>query len=352
MKKTIISLFIIAMVWPLMNVNAQVIPVKSVRTATVKPNKLEDAPKKIFIKTFKIYYQMIAEAEKTVYGGRQFGGGSYTGDATARLAVGVEGVEPEDLQSLTNEIYQDYIGRLKDMGLQVMTAQDITPIDYFDGWGSIEGPHINQEQVKGSLMVVPDGFSYKVKKITKKGKERTGGFMAGIQSVNGADVAEFNSSAYGALPKISNQLDDAIVAEVAISVPSIYLDPKSKLGTAKIKGGPYLRLGKAKVSYVAGKLKKPGAPSPNSMVEMLLTKAVPINGVFEGEEFKAVATKSRTTVPSYATFFTVEDKTVALSNTISCDAEVYKREVKKPIDAFIQQSLDKLALGLKGEKVK
>lgn len=295
---------------------------------------------------------MIAEAEKTVYGGRQFGGGSYTGNATARLAVGVEGINPEHLQELTDELYQEYVSKLEEMGLEVLTAKDIAPIEYFEGWGIINGPHMNQEQLKGSLMVVPEGFSYKIKKLTKKGKEKTGGFMAGVQSVNGTLGVDFASSAYGALPKISNQLDDVIVAEMVINVPSIYLNPKSKLGTAKVKGGPYLRLANAKASYVSGKLNKPGAPYPNAMIEIMLSEAVPINGVFQGEEFKAVATKSRTSVPSYAPFFTVEDKTVELTNTISCDASVYQQAVKKPILSFMELSLNKLSLGLKGEKVK
>lgn len=349
MKK--ISILTFLFVFAAYFVKGQIIDEKSYNILTVKSQKLAEAPKKVFIKTFKIYYQLIAEAEKTVYGGRQFGGGSYTGDATARLAVGVEGLNPEDLQKLTDDIYDDYIAKLKGLGLEVMTAKDVNT-EFFEDWGRIDGPHMNQEQLKGSLMVVPNGFSYYVKKITKKGKEKTGGFMSGVTSVNGATVVEFSSSAYGPIPKLSDELEDAIVIEVALNVPSIYLDPKSKLGTAKIKGGAYLRLEQGKASYVSGKLGKPGVASPNTMVEVLLTKPVQINGVFPASDFKVVATKNRTSVPSYAPFFTVEDKTVELTNVIECEASVYQSEVSKVAKEFLGTSVQKLAQGMKGEKVK
>ncbi|WP_421874810.1 hypothetical protein [Marinoscillum sp.] len=321
---------------------------KNVQVVDMKAKKMADAPKKVFLKSFKIYYQMIAEAEKTVYGGRQLGGGSYTGDATARLAVGVEGIAPEDLQAMTNDIYNDYVSKLEGMGFEVYTSDNIGDIEFFEGWEKVSGPTINEEQLKGSLMVIPEGFSYMVKRITNSGKEKTGAFMSGVTGNDGS----FSSSAYGPNPKISKELGDMCVVEIALNVPSIYLDAKSQLGTAKVKGGAYLRLHNAKASYIQGKGNKPGVAYPDAAVETLLTKPVQINGVFESQEFKSVANKSRTTVPSYASFFTVEDKTVALSNTIECDASVYQAEVKKPIIEFLDMSLDMVRKGMQGEKAK
>lgn len=326
---------------------------KSVNVVGIKSKSMASAPKKVYINNFKIYYQMIAEAEKTVYGGRQFGGGSYTGNATARLAVGVEGVSPEDLQELTDKIYNDYLSKLKSMGLEVYNARTKENIPFFEDYVKLDGPRINQEQVKGSLMVIPSDFSYHVQKVTKKGKERSGGLMGAVTSVNGAAASDFTSAIYHkGLPKISRDLDDMIVIDIALSIPSIYLDPKSKLGTAKIKGGPYLRVGSARVTYASGKVKKPGAAYPETAVEVTLTKPLAINGVFESEEFKAVATKSRTTVPSYATFFTVENKTIELSNTIECDPSVYKSKVSNAVDVVLGESLNKFSAALAGEKVK
>ncbi len=327
---------------------SQEISDKNYRLVTVKSSKLSEAPRKVYIKNFKVFYQMIAEAEKTVYGGRQLGGGSYTGNATARLAVGVQGVSPNDLQALTNQLYNNYINSLQEQGLEIMNVAQVGATEFFNDWDRIDGPRINQEQIVGSLMVVPDNFGYFVKGVSKKGKEKTGGFMAGVTG----DAGGFQSSLYGPVPKLSDEIDDAIVVEVAISIPSIYLDPKSRLGTAKIKGGPYLRLGQAKISYISGKLSKPGVPSPKTAIELTLEKPVAINGVFDSQEFKAVATKSRTTVPDYAAFFTVENKTVELSNTIECDPQTYKSEVSKTINTLLAISIEKLAKGLQGEKVK
>lgn len=317
---------------------AQYVPDKLLGGFDVKAKKMAEAPKKVYLNSFKIYYQMIAEVEKTSYGGRQFGGGSYTGDATARMAVGVQGVSPDQLQALTNQLYTKMVTDLESLGLEVLTATDIPSIEYFNEWTTIEGPNINEEQVRGHLMVVPEGYAYNVKKITKKGKEKGKGVL-GVQTM------------YAGGPKISSQLEDAIVADVEIHVPSLWLDASSKLGTAKVKGGSYLRLATAsKVDFVYGKLKKPGAPQPKAYIGTTLKKEVPINGVFDGEKFKAVATKSRTTVPDYAAFFTVEDREVSLTNYAECDGEVYRERVEQTVSEFMDISLNKLSKSLKGEK--
>ena len=338
----LLSLLVIAMI------EAQEIPEKNIALLQMKSKDFEDAPRKVFIKNFKVYYQMIAEAEKTIRGGRQLGGGSYTGDATARLAVGVEGVTSEDLQSLTNELFNAYVMKLKGMGMEVFNSKDYPNLEFFQEQELLNGPRINQEQIKGSLMVVPDGFSYYVNRVNKKGKEK-GSFVSNV----GGSYNEFMSSIYHkGLPKVSAELDDMIVVDVAVNVPSIYLDPKSALGTVKIKGGAYLRLQNARVTYASGRLKQPGAATPKRAIELTLNKPVPIPEVFGEQDFKSQATKQVTTVPSYARFFTVENVSVELSNTIKCDANVYKREVSSIITEFLDLSIKKLTAGLNGEKVK
>jgi len=327
---------------------AQEIPEKDLNILQMKSKDFKKAPQKVFIKSFKVYYQMIAEAEKTIRGGRQLGGGSYTGDATARLAVGVEGVSPEDLQALTNSIYNRYLEKLKGMGMEVYNSKDYPNLEFFSEMNKLDGPRINQEQIEGSLMVVPDNFSYYVNKVTKKGKEK-GSFVSNV----GGSYADFTTAIYHkGLPKVSKELDDMIVIDIAFNVPSIYLDPKSALGTVKIKGGANLRLQNARVTYVSGRMKSPGAAAPERAIEMSLKKPVQIPEVFGSQDFKSQATKQRTSVPSYASFFTVENTSVELSNTIKCEASVYQKEVGDVINEFLEVSLAKLQLGMSGQKVK
>jgi hypothetical protein len=323
---------------------------KNVNIAEWKSKGLEEAPKKIYLKNFKVFYQMIAEGEKTVYGGRQLGGGSYTGDATARLAVGVTGVNPDDLQTLTNQLYQDYIADLEALGIEVLTSKDIPDIEFFEEWELIEGPSINQEQIQGSLMVIPDGFSYFVKGMKKSGKEKTGGFMSGVTG----DAGNFGSGASGPVPRISEQLNDIVVAEVVLNIPSIYIKTiKGVLGSsAKVKGGAYLRLQSGRVLYAAGRYRQIGVTSPANYFEMTVTDPVLITGVFGEQEFKSVATKSRTTVPSYASFFTVDNTSVALTNTIECKADDYISNVKRIAGEYLSTSVELLESAMSGEKVK
>lgn len=329
------------------SIYAQEIYTKKNVNLLAKTKSLKDSPKKVYIKNFKVFYQMIAEAEKTTYGGRQLGGGSYTGNATARMAVGVQGVNSEDLQNMTNDLFKHYVSRLEALGYEVLNSKDLN-IEFFEGWELLEGPRINESQIKGSLMVVPEGYSYYVKGVKKSGKEKTGAFMSGVTG----QAENWGSAIYGPLPKITQELNDALVIEVALNVGSIYLDPKSVLGTAKVKGGAYLRLQNARVSYISGRMKGPGVANPENYLELTVSKPVRIPGVFGEQNFKAVAVKQRTTVPDYATFFTVENTEMNLTNFIECESEDFVREVNKTNQAFLDLSLDKLDLALKGEKVK
>jgi hypothetical protein len=342
----LLTLMILAAVTP--GVSAQEIPEKNYNVVQMASKKLEDASKKVYIKNFKVFYQMIAEAEKTSYGGRQVGGGSYTGNATARLAVGVEGVDPEDLQELTDKLYNEYVARLESMGFEIISSEDLIGNEFFEDYELLKGPRINQEQIEGSLMVVPSGYSYFVKGVNKKGKEKTGGFMAGVTGDDGG----FGSSLYGPVPKVSKALDDAMVIEISLDVPSIYLDPKSNLAGAKVKGGAYLRLQQGKVAYIAGESSKPGVAAPEAGFEVLLTKPVMITGVFGEQNFKSEASKARTSVPSYGGFFTVQNTSVNLTNSIKCEAEDYKTRVGDVLSAYLNLTLDKLEMGLQGDKVK
>jgi len=328
--------------------SAQLVTEKNYRVNAVKTKAMADAPKKVYIKNFKVFYQMIAEAEKTAYGGRQVGGGSYTGNATARLAVGVEGVEPNDLQVMTNNLFNGFVAQLESMGLEIVNTNNLPTTNFFDEWQLLSGPRINEDQIKGSLMVIPEGFSYYVKKVNKKGKEKGGGFMSGVTKDDGG----FQSVVYGPVPKLSDELGDIIVADVSISVPSIYLDPKTNFGAAKVKGGAFLRMAQAKVSFVSGEVNKPGAPYADTAVELVLEKPVPIPDVFGEQDFKSVATKSRTTTPSYAAFFTVQNNTVELTNTIKCESEDYTKQVSAVISEYFGIANEKLAAALAGEKVK
>ncbi len=309
-------------------------PKKDLKDISTKPKLMSKAPKKVFIRSFKLYFQMIDEAENTKSGGYQLGG-NYKGSAKARLAVGVKGIDAEALQQLTNRLYNDYIDRLKAEGLEIYTASNLPKIDYFDGWDIISGPHINEEQLRGYLMVVPGGFSYFVKKVTGKGKEKTGG--------------AYQDKAY----KISKQLNDMIVADVEIIVPSIWLKSSSstlaQAGGAKVKGGPYLRLSmNSFIKYQSGQFKINAWPQTSSI--LTLKKDIPIEGVFADQKFKSTASQDFVYVPGYVDYFTVENRKVNVTNYIECDQETYVSKVGEAIQNYMDITFTKFSNALKGIK--
>jgi len=317
---------------------------KDVKTTYVKKKLMKEAPKKVFINTFKVYYQLIDSQSETKKGGRQVGGGAYKGDATATLAVGIKGVELNTLQEITNDFYNKLIADLEADGLEVFTAKTIKKIDYYQDHIILEGPNMNQEQLEGYVMVAPEGYSYFVKGISKKGKEKKK-----FKLVN---------TNY----KVSKQLDDMIVVDVTIVIPSIWLKEGVNLAGAKVKGGADLKLAQSEIkttnfvkqtqiiteiSFVSGKDKV--AAMPATSVSSALKKDVEISGVFSDEKFKSVANKDLDNTAEYGNIFEVDNRTVKVTNYIECENDVYKAKVSQAIEELMNISYTNFRAVLKGK---
>jgi hypothetical protein len=67
--------------------------------------KFDKAPKKIYVAQFRVVYQLMADWTESTQGGYQLGGG-VKGKATARLAVGLQGIEDNDLKENNRQFIQ------------------------------------------------------------------------------------------------------------------------------------------------------------------------------------------------------------------------------------------------------
>ena len=153
---------------------------------------------------------------------------------------------------------------------------------------------------------------------------------------------------------MSEELEDMLVADVNINVATLWLDASAKLGSAKVKGGPFLRIAPGSaIKFQSGRLNKlNAAPLTASMV--LIKKPLVINGVFEAEKFKVVADKQSTNISSfsYAPFFTVNDVSLDVTNYAECDGSVFIEKVGDNARQFMQQGLEQFKSHRKGEKYK
>jgi hypothetical protein len=160
--------------------------------------KIAESPKKVFIETFKVNYQLFETVQERSSGGSSFGGG-VRGDVKVKLTVGLDGLVDKALIETTDNIYNDFVERLKKEGYEIIPFESVIGLKEYEGWERMKGGIPSRSQFKGYISVAPSGYEYFVKRVTDAGKEK-GTFMD-----NGF--------------KISKELDEALVVKVSITIP-------------------------------------------------------------------------------------------------------------------------------------
>jgi hypothetical protein len=160
--------------------------------------KLSESPRKVFIESFRVNYQLFSSVEESSQGGRTMGGG-VRGNVSVKLSVGLDGLKDNAVVETTDQIYQDFVERLKKEGYEIVPFEKAIGIKEYEGWERMKGGTPSRSQFKGYVTVSPSNFEYFVKKVREDGKEK-GTFLD-----NG--------------PKVSKELDEALVIKVTITIP-------------------------------------------------------------------------------------------------------------------------------------
>lgn len=132
--------------------------------------KLANSPKKVYIATFKTNFEIFKDAVD-YDGGGGFGGVS-RGASTARLAVGLEAVNEEDLKRITNQLYKDFVEQLTSNGYTIVTVEEVANAEEYSDRQLIIGGEITPSGLPGFVSVTPDDYKYYVKGYDKNGKEK------------------------------------------------------------------------------------------------------------------------------------------------------------------------------------
>ena len=187
-------------------------------------SNIRKAPKKIYISSFNINYEVYKDAVdyKAAGGFRN----NKTSEATARAAVGLGGVQTADTQAAADKLYLEFVSDLNAAGYKIITIDQAENTDIYKNWKKSSGPYIIESGMPGVLTVIPEGYSFMYKGETKSGKKKKG-FLGGV----------------GVPAALSKQLDDAIIAEVNLNV--MFTEDKESLfkgRAAKVKILTNLRL--------------------------------------------------------------------------------------------------------------
>lgn len=336
MKRVLLTLLFFA---GALLVQGQTIGKMELKESGFGEKKLAKAAKRIYISEFSVNYQLAYSQTSIARGGREIGGG-YRGDAKASLSVAVPGVDPSELQKITDQVYQEYIQELKAQGYEIVNPDDAGKTDIFSDWEKLEGGTISQAQFPGYLATTPTGFGYFVRKITKKGRAKNG-------------IFEYAN-------KLSRQLDGAIIAKVNLAIPFVEQAEgqgskalrKTFGGVAKVVVKPNFRLSPMESVQIS----KTGSASAitkssyiyfeslknQGQVNYDLKKPVKIDGVFEEKKYKAVESADSDiwgTDAGHLRVFHFSDKEVSMTQAIPCEPDKYLNGVREVVQRFVKESL-------------
>lgn len=279
--------------------------------------KFKKAPKMVYVQSFKVNYQVAAYAEASTKGGRDIGGGSYSGGTHTSMSVMVDGVDTPDFMEVTDALYQDFKKDLVAQGVEFITQDEAEKTEYYDGWERRPGGGINYANIPGSVQARPTGEDYFVKREDRKGREK-GNFV--------------DKSC-----KLSKELDDAIIVDVEFSFDFIEMKTNESgfIGFSSVKAKTDFKMKNGSVKFTYG---NPVGLAAEAIYMKWLKKPIEIEApVFSEEKFKSVTTA--TSSPAYGSIVFTTDNAREATHTAECDGALYKQETARLMNEFMDLSM-------------
>lgn len=300
--------------------------------------KFKSAPKRVYINSFNVYFQVFASASASTQGGESFG--RLRGNTNVAMGVSIDGVDTDDFMELANNAYQHYVSRLKAQGFEIVSADEAGKTDVLNDWVRKEGGQLSSAQAIGYVRAVPSGYTYFVRSESKSGKEKGTGAGAGGKGGIGSNTG-----------MLSKALNDAIISDVTLTFNFVEMSVfrSDMLNISQVKGKPDFHFGTmhagqtmlpAHVNFSFGK--KLTAPEASIMTG-LKGKFYSNEPVFnKDEKLKETAIAKSKFIPNYATVVFVENTNLSPSHILTCNTELYKKEAGRIMKEFLDVGLNRL----------
>jgi hypothetical protein len=290
--------------------------------------KFNSAPKKVFINSFNIYFEVFGSAEASTTGGESFGR-VHSSTKTA-MGVALYGVDSEDFIEITNQAYQYFVKDLESKGFEIVSPDLAAKTSLYSEWMRKSGGELSSAEATGFVRVTPSGFDYFVPGEKASGKEK-GTF--------------FDRS-----PALSKELDDAIIADISFTFDFIDMKVfRSELLTmSNVKGivnfkadvSPGASMDVSKANFSFGKTFTAATAAIQTSLKKSIAIAAP---VFKDEKFSETNQAQATNIPTWANYvFVTTDKSLSASHAVSCDGELYKAETSRLLKEFLSVGLSEL----------
>lgn len=288
-------------------------------------SKLKSAPRKVYIASFRTYFHVLASAEASSIGG------SFKNNTKTSMVVAVSGVDTPDFLEVTDALYNKFTDDLKAKGFEILTADNAAQSAQYAEWIKKEGGQLSYSQIPGFVTASPTGYSYFVKKEKKDGREK--------------------NSFVDNSPKISRDLDGAIIIDVAFAFPFVDMKTASSnlAGASSVKAKIDFEIGTAFGMDGATPLMAPTQAkfvSSEGMGKDAILY-VKIKGesfdseapVFKDKKFKESNVAMVNYKPDYYGVVWKEEQQVRVSHFAECDRELYKKETLRLGSEFMDQAL-------------
>jgi len=288
-------------------------------------SKLKNAPRKVYIASFRTFFHVLASAEASSIGG------SFKGNTKTSMVVAVSGVDTPDFLEVTNTLYKKFTDDLKAKGFEILTADDAARSEEYSDWIKKEGGTLSYSQIPGYVSASPTGYNYFIKKEKKDGREK--------------------SAILDKSTKISRDLDGAIIIEAAFAFPFVDMKTASSsmAGFSSVKAKIDFEIGTAFGMDGANPLMSPTQlkfiNSEGMGKDAILI--VKIKGdsfdsdapVFKDKKFKESNVAMVSYKPDYYGVVWTEEQKVNVSHYAECNNTLYKQETTRLSSEFTEQAL-------------
>ena len=291
--------------------NAQVMTSKDIDSFnSYGQKKFHKAPKRIYIASFKVFYQVYISDEHKHNKHDKAPGHEFEATLTE--------IDVVDFQSITDELYLYFIDTLVKSGYEVIQFRSVKNLNYFKGWEEHKGGEVSHSHIEGYLLSRPSGYTHYEHKDNQK-----------ISFVDD-------------WPRLSNELDSAIIMDVEFVLPFVQTkhsktgyeghhisDAHLQLNLAPEVGGhDASATARTEIKIMYGNLY---GVSAISTIASWLKHQHNIEGVLKTDKLEP---KKETVQPKYYNLVFDQEGIDKVTHHVDCDKEMYKKASVGEMKAF------------------
>ena len=280
--------------------------------------KLNKAPKKVYISSFKVFYQVYI-SDKHKHNSNQ--------KAPQEYEATLVGVDTSEFQDITNDLYTYFVDSLTKKGYEIVPFDSVKNDKYFDGWVEHKGGEITQSHIEGYLLSRPSGYTHFEHK------------------------AFDHISFVDELPKLSKELGNIIVMDVEFVLPFFHTNTSktgydgSHISNAHIQFNitPLIGRHEAKATAQTRIHIAYGNPAGVAAITNMvygLKHPVVLDGVVTSKTLEPKKESEQN--PDYYYLVFTEDQINNVTHHVVCDPKAYKQASLNKIKEFSRFAFHKL----------